>query len=469
MHATPRCRLSLGCLLLGSALLAVVLASPPTARGPVPTAQASSEPAAEDLEENRQLLEKWRADPVHAARLRHDLRAFLALPPDQQERLRRLDKDLYDEDSFAAARLLRVLERYVEWLERLPPADRQRVEATADATERLQLLKEMREREWIERLPRALREELEKLAPDQRLARIAELRQDERRRREEWQVAMRHWDELLQKRPQPARLADFPSDVTRFVQESLMPVLSPEEKKRLWRAEGRWPLFPRTLVELTDRHAIPLPGPMTGPSRYQDLPAEVQQRLPVLKNAPPPFVQKAEGRWPQYAIAVTELARKRKLVLPKQLGPARPQEFSTAIQEFLDKQLLPVLEPEEKNRLKRAEGLWPRFPRELLDLARKHYLQVPGMGLPGPPALWDKFRTKRAADANLPPEVPDRILLEFARSELSAEERASLVSFSDPATRERLKQEFIKRHPQEWQRLLKMDQQKRQRKAKAQE
>ncbi len=465
MRSLHRFRLGLVGLTVCSAGAALALSCLPTAPGPQPTAFAASDSAAEDLEQHRRLLEKWRQDPIHYARLSSELRHFLALSPDEQERLRRLDRELHEEDSVTSARLLRVLERYVTWREQLPPADRERLEATRDPKARLELIQALREREWIERLPRAVREALQNQAPDQRPARIAELRQEERRRREEWQVAIRHWDELLRKVPQPARLAEFSPDVRSFVRESLWPMLSQAEKDRLRQAEGRWPLYPRTLVKLSDQHPILLPGPPTGPARFHELPAAVQERLPMLRNSPP-LVRQAEGKWPHYAMAVTELARRRKITLPQPLGPAHAENFSPAIREFLTQKLMPVLEQEEKNRLKRVEGQWPRYPQVLLDLARKHYLQVPGMGLPGPREFWDKFRTARATDMEAPPDVPDRTLLEFARTELTTEERANFTAFSDPASREKLKQEYIKRHPKEWQQLLQMDQQKRQRKAR---
>ena len=37
-------------------------------------------------------------------------------------------------------------------------------------------------------------------------------------------------------------------------------MLSPQEKERLAQAEGKWPEFPRTLVELADKHPPALPG-----------------------------------------------------------------------------------------------------------------------------------------------------------------------------------------------------------------
>ena len=41
--------------------------------------------------------------------------------------------------------------------------------------------------------------------------------------------------------------------------------------------------------------------------------------------------------------------------------------------------------------LKRSEGKWPEYPRELIRLARAHDLSVPGAMLPGPPKGWDRL------------------------------------------------------------------------------
>src|SRR5438132_12752881 len=80
----------------------------------------------DEQERNRKLLEKARSDPQHYARLLQDLQAFLALPEERQQELRRLDHDLHDENSASHARLQRALERYSDWLQRLPEADRNR-------------------------------------------------------------------------------------------------------------------------------------------------------------------------------------------------------------------------------------------------------------------------------------------------------------------------------------------------------
>src|ERR671936_76956 len=108
-------------------------------------------------------------------------------------------------------------------------------------------------------------------------------------------------------------------------------MLWPQEKNRLSQAQGKHPLFLRTLVELADKHPIKLPGPSTGPSKFEDLPTELQARLAKVKDWPSEAAKQAEGKWPDYALEVTSFAIKHKVVLPKQLGPCRPAEFSASI------------------------------------------------------------------------------------------------------------------------------------------
>src|SRR5262245_41264250 len=82
----------------------------------------------DELEKNRQSLEKVKQDPEQFSKLRQNLKAFQNLPPQQQERLRKLDRELHEMSSASSYRLFRSLERYADWLDRLPEADRRRVE-----------------------------------------------------------------------------------------------------------------------------------------------------------------------------------------------------------------------------------------------------------------------------------------------------------------------------------------------------
>ena len=81
-----------------------------------------------EADANRAQIARWKNDPEHLARLRQNLAAFRALPPERQEQLRRLDRALHAEDSSTQARLWNVLERYALWLNRLPAADRARTQ-----------------------------------------------------------------------------------------------------------------------------------------------------------------------------------------------------------------------------------------------------------------------------------------------------------------------------------------------------
>jgi hypothetical protein len=72
------------------------------------------------------------------------------------------------------------------------------------------------------------------------------------------------------------------------------------------------------------------------------------------------------------------------------LGPSRPDEFKPPVRDFLK-----VLEKKstaaEREALKRLEGKWPEYPRELIRQAKAHDLSVPGVTLPGSPREWDRL------------------------------------------------------------------------------
>jgi len=171
----------------------------------------------------------------------------------------------------------------------------------------------------------------------------------------------------------------------------------------------------------------------------------------------------AEGKWPEYARVVTAIANSRNIPLVHQLGPCKPTEFSVAVQRFMENRLLPALSQEEKQELKDSEGHWPKYPAKLRDLARKHMLQVPGMGLPGPRANWDKFRGQPTASNEALPDVPDHTLSDFMQKDLTPEERSSLPSLSlaDPVSREQILQAYFRRNPAALLRLIQADQKKR--------
>ncbi len=139
-----------------------------------------------NLERNRQLLDKWKADPEHYARLQRDLYDFWALSKAKRRQIRQLDQAFHQLDVKTQKRLWQVAERYTTWLDRLPQTERQQIEESKDDQERLHLIRTIRERQWIERLPRKVREDLEKLPPKAREAQIVQLRKQERQQRLLW-------------------------------------------------------------------------------------------------------------------------------------------------------------------------------------------------------------------------------------------------------------------------------------------
>jgi len=207
-------------------------------------------------------------------------------------------------------------------------------------------------------------------------------------------------------------------------------------------------------VELADRHMVPFPGPPDGAKRFNELPKEDQAALDRLAPDVRKELLNSEGNWPDFAVRVAETARRNNIDLPVPLGPTRADDFQPSIRKFIREALEPVLGPNEKERLHFVEGRWPAYPRTVLNLGRQHRLPVPGMVLPGPREYWNKFRAKSAET----PDIRDATLREFVRSELTQEERSQLrLQPFDESARERLKEEYFKRHPDELQRLRRND------------
>jgi hypothetical protein len=439
----------------GLALLFFLLAAAPLVAFPDPTA--------EELKENARKLQQWRKHPDQYERLRRDAQIFLALPPERREQILALDQELHEEPSPTQARLTNVLERYAEWLEKLSDKERDRIRGAANKQERLKVIHELREQEWLRHQPDAVRKKIQPLpAGTKKTEMIQKLRQEERQRRLEWHIAARFWDELTRKSTLPTRLSDF-AEINRlvpsFVEEYLYPFLTKEEKKRLDQAEGHWPRYPQTLVELADKHPIALKGDI-GPTRISELPAVVQKSVKG-KTGFLTRVKAAEGKWPEFAIVVTEVVAKKGRIWPYELWPTGFKDLSPQMREFVEKKLPAVLNETEMHLLVLAEkkSKWPEYPHTIQDLARKHGLEVPWQTLPGPREMWDKYRFLKTGAAELFRDVPRRKLRDFALFELDPKERAALkLSPDDPASWRRLMEAYFHKRPEELRKLRQADQ-----------
>lgn len=403
---------------------------------------AGPDDAADEEGQSRTLLRRWRSDAEHYARLRRNLKAFKELPAARQQRLRELDRDLHDEEPTTQAKLWRVMDRYAAWLERLPEADRERIRKAATAAQRLQVVREIRERQWIERLPAAKRKEIvDAPSPEKRAERVARFREEEQKRRLAWQKVLGPREEGPRKGP-PVRVADLPAELKQFVEGKLAPELNADERKRLDDAEGKWPEFGRVLRDLFEKYPLTLPGPTAHPALTpRELPPAVRMKFQQIKGPDRRKITSSEGKWPEFAAAVTEAVRRLAPPMPEELGPCRPGQFPREQHEFIEKKLWPALSPDEHAELRKAEGMWPEYPQAVQRLALKHKLSIPNLPLPGPPEFWERLKVATT-------DIPLKWLQDFARDELTPQERAQLrLKFDDPESIVRLKELFLQRKP----------------------
>lgn len=440
-------------------LFVAALAATVSGSGPLPS---------ENHETNLKLLREWQSgDPARYDKIVRNFERFRAMSAEQQERLRALDQQLHDEDSATQTRLMHALEEYVSWLTKLPKEDRERVVSASNASERLRIIRELKEKQWFEQLPLVHREQWNQASEDDRKKLVQQWKQEEQRRKED-RTDQRRWEVVAHERPFQA-MADerFRAELVDFVKVRLGPMLSFDEKNRLKAAQteqrrGPMPWLPwmRAVADLSDQHPVLSLEPRYG---RKDLPAEYQR---ILENPPAPASNKEavaklpEGAWPEYAIEVTKLLRSWNLPMRTQLGPSTAKEISSRVDEFVRGPLQKELTASEKQRLSRAEGKWPEYPRILHELARQHKLSIPDLSPPGEPSLWNSVRSFQMR--RLPDPPADRLRI-FAM-EFNRERSGVPLSPDDPVSREYLKRKFFEKYPELLSQLEKQEQKRGDRK-----
>jgi hypothetical protein len=184
----------------------------------------------------------------------------------------------------------------------------------------------------------------------------------------------------------PVRLSDLPADVKLFVSTKLWPMLTPDERDSLNKAEGKWPLYEHTLRDLAGKHEVLPPTPGKVYDSWDSLPPDWKttfSRDHMGKHKLTFALRQKEKKWPDFALWMTEdVARFHRFRPQPPLGASRPRDFDQSVRDFIDKELTPKLTPEESKRLSAAEGKWPEYPRQLVSLARQYHLVVPGMMMP---------------------------------------------------------------------------------------
>lgn len=383
---------------------------------------AAAEPSAEELETQRRRLETLRKNPEELARLREAYQAFQALPEQRRAAIIKLDADIHEFSAKKLERYFNMLERYADWLERLKSEDPkayQEIKNASDASARIALIKERRDQEWMASQPRAVREAYGKLRGDARAAFVIKLRTEEREKHENWLLAKRFWSELDGKQVLPCRLSDFAvyvkdktkpdgkkldsNKVKDYVEHYLLPYLQADEKAKLEEAEGRWPDFPRALVELARKHpaALPPEQPEKLPMHLSQLPAPIRDRVTVfdkksIKKKAMPELKNFEGR-PEFATKVVEIGTKKGAQpFENEVWACNFKALQQPMRDFVEKELKPKLDGAERIKLLNAEGTWPFYPQAIQELSKKYKLQPPWLYLPEPAKWkWDEYRNPK--------------------------------------------------------------------------
>ena len=426
---------------------------------------AVPEPTVDENAYNVAKLKVLRDYPERFAQIRRAAEELHSLSPERQANLRRIDHDLHQEPAATQARLHDLLDVYDDWLSRLGEADRDRIRKAPDKTARLAVIRELRRDDWLRTQPKSLREKFAALPVEERELFVAKARGEERARRAEWADARRFWDDLGRNKPLPKKLLDFEPAVQTYVNDVLMKLLSKEERDRLAKAEGQWPLYAQTLVELADAHP-PALSKTIGPSVFLDLPKSVRDSFGkkgggILKEKNiekklKPF----EGQFPNFAMKLANFAKENGAVMPFEWWAYNFKSLSLPMQEFVTKQLMTRLGDKEKRMIVEDEGKWPEYPETIRRLAKTHNLVAPWFTLPGARERWDAYRAVKPPLVQGFPELPKYKLRDFVYFDLDNDNRAlfkNVVERSqvkgDAAAWAYLFELYFKRYPSELTRL----------------
>jgi AcrR family transcriptional regulator len=370
----------------------LVLAAGLTAFIPGP-ARATGE-AGDDTEAPRKQALPWHDNPEQYRRLKEEWKAFHKLPPDRQERLRQFDEQLNEEPPAVRARLWAVLDRYTTWLKGLDEKDRQQIESAPDADHKLEVIRGLREREWVSHLARAERERIERAPPEERAKLIETIRQQERKRQDEWQAAVLVANET----PPPQLQGNLWPRIRLYEQKSLVPTLTHTERDELAKAaRSSWPEHAQALLDLSAKHPILLPpSEHLGVVSFADplLPKGYAQQFAGKGGRPREGearrLRELQGRWPNFALELDKAARARRVALPdRPLGPCRPEDFVKEVQTFV-KDLRKDAAAAKK--LDETAGKWPDYPLAVMELAKERKKTVPGTVLPGQKELAEQAK-----------------------------------------------------------------------------
>jgi hypothetical protein len=421
--------------------------------------------AATDGDSARRPAAKLRFDPDSRARLIRLYREFQDLPRDEQERIRQLDRSLHEEDSATQARLFRIMEAYTGWLTRLNAFDQARVLRATSNSDRLAVIREIRDRQWRERLPQAQALNLRSASPEQYTKLADDIRRQQLQRNQEWQGARLAWDvETVFNR-------DPIDELRRFVNTRLRPMLTPAELRQLNDLENSLDV-PRLRMqwfflvhELSGRHPVLSLNPL--PRQLIEAPKEYQQAFAKINAQDQEAFRKRAtlGTTPQFAIELTEFLRTSGVAPKEQLGPCRSNDLPEMTRKVVESLMRKSeLTRDERESVRLAEGRWPDYMRAILQVARVHRVYLPEFSVPFDPRKWDAMKQRFPTVRRLP-EPPEPMFREFVMKYVNEHDGSSWrLSPTNPVDREKLKELFYEQNKDVLEKQQSLDREKMQKK-----
>jgi len=357
----------------------------------------------------------WKSEPAHHENRDKLIGVFKSFSPARQQQIRQLDQQFHELPPEEQDRLGRVLESYAVWLDRLHEVDRRRILVASNGPERLDEVRQTKEKYWQEGLSQRQKDQLKVAGdPEVKVALIERWKQADQLRREEWGLARRHYEENQagDRKPWPFSDPVLTTQVDEYVKTVFKVDFSKPEPKweansqvRLTREEylelksrneaakkeGFWFLYGVIVYRLSLAHpGLPEPGgdkpPVTDFSQLGDLQNDLRKKKLISQ----PEKKFTRGKWPDFALEVTDTCRKNNITHDP-LGPCRPGAFTEPVNLFLVDLQQKKLADQERLQLKKDEGKWPEYPHAMIRLAGDHNLPVPGVTLPGPPWEWQKY------------------------------------------------------------------------------
>jgi len=298
--------------------------------------------------------------------------SFNALSKEKQALLKRLESEIMKLDSHENTRMLEVFQKFASWYETLKPLEKHRIENAEFPDARLVEIKKILTEQWIARLPKSESETLLKLDDKERRIQIIKIKQEEQAR----------LNIVFDKKK---KLAWTSEESRRFVAQIQAQFSSEQQEKFAKLENKKGSLLKMILEFAEENPPLPLNKSGAKYLSMKDLPMDMLVQLKKMKQAGAykQFeLARVEGKWPSYARVVTEILRKNDPSFTFDFGASNLNDFSLEAKNVIENALFPLLQDEEKEKLQTVAGRWPDYPMAIRELAKVHLIEVPGLSVP---------------------------------------------------------------------------------------